>query len=72
MWDVAGSGTLNASVGCGGKWEVGSRLFLNIGGMWEIDLTNRWEVGLVGGGLSQLAEGWKLPPPRQTGMKLRC
>ena len=71
MWGVPGSGRLSASVGCGGKWEGVSRLFLNIGGRWEIGLTNRWEVSLVGGGLSQLATGWRLPP-RQTGMKLRC
>ena len=38
------------------------RLVVRTVGRWEVDLKNRWEVGLVGNGLSKMAGSW---PPKQ-------
>ena len=39
-----------------------------IGGRWDVGFKNRWEVVLVGGGLSKLAGDWS---EEQVEMRLR-
>ena len=58
--------------GVWGVWGVwhevgGGSLVLKTAGRWAVGLSNRCDVGLVGGGLSTLVGGW---PPKQVGRKL--